>query len=126
VGKTKPLIFNRIENFLGRTKPNLSLDSHGGRAWPSRTPGPPNGTCCTANNPNFGVVTSTIAKAPARLIPLGLKFSSCKCGNIPDQVFYLLGFFLPSGSSSPNTGGTELGCVALARLIYNPLRLCAR
>ncbi len=37
--------------------------------------GPPNGTCCTANNANFGVVTSTIGNAPARLIQFGLKFA---------------------------------------------------
>jgi hypothetical protein len=36
--------------------------------------GPPNGTCCTANNPNFGVVTSTIGNAQARLIQFALKF----------------------------------------------------
>jgi Carboxypeptidase regulatory-like domain len=35
--------------------------------------GPPNGTCCTANNPNFGVVTSTIGNAQARLIQFALK-----------------------------------------------------
>jgi Carboxypeptidase regulatory-like domain/TonB dependent receptor len=37
--------------------------------------GPPNGTCCTANNPNFGVVTSTVGNAPARLIQFALKFA---------------------------------------------------
>jgi carboxypeptidase family protein/TonB-dependent receptor-like protein len=36
--------------------------------------GPPNGTCCTANNPNFGVVNSTIGNAQARLIQFALKF----------------------------------------------------
>jgi hypothetical protein len=36
--------------------------------------GPPNGTCCRANNPNFGVVTSTIGNAQARLIQFALKF----------------------------------------------------
>jgi len=36
--------------------------------------GPPNGTCCTANNPNFGVVTSTVGNAQARLIQFALKF----------------------------------------------------
>jgi hypothetical protein len=35
--------------------------------------GPPNGTCCTANNPNFGVVTSTINNP--RLIQFALKFA---------------------------------------------------
>ncbi len=35
--------------------------------------GPPNGTCCTANNPNFGVVTSTVGNAQARLIQFALK-----------------------------------------------------
>jgi Carboxypeptidase regulatory-like domain/TonB dependent receptor len=34
--------------------------------------GSPNGTCCTANNPNFGVVTSTLGNP--RLIQFGLKF----------------------------------------------------
>lgn len=34
--------------------------------------GPPNGTCCTANNANFGVVTNTINNP--RLIQFGLKF----------------------------------------------------
>jgi hypothetical protein len=37
--------------------------------------GPPNGTCCTANNANFGVVTNTIGNAPSRLIQFGLKFA---------------------------------------------------
>ena len=37
--------------------------------------GPPNGTCCTANNPNFGVVTNTIGNAQSRLIQFGLKFA---------------------------------------------------
>jgi len=36
--------------------------------------GPPNGTCCTANNPAFGVVNSTIGNAQARLIQFALKF----------------------------------------------------
>lgn len=34
--------------------------------------GAPNGTCCTSNNPNFGVVTSTLGNP--RLIQFGLKF----------------------------------------------------
>lgn len=34
--------------------------------------GAPNGTCCTANNPNFGVVNSTLGNP--RLIQFGLKF----------------------------------------------------
>jgi hypothetical protein len=34
--------------------------------------GNPNGTCCTTNNPNFGVVTSTLGNP--RLIQFGLKF----------------------------------------------------
>jgi len=34
--------------------------------------GPPNGTCCTSNNDNFGVVTSTVGNP--RLIQFGLKF----------------------------------------------------
>ena len=34
--------------------------------------GPPDRTCCTANNPNFGVVTSTVGNP--RLIQFGLKF----------------------------------------------------
>ena len=37
--------------------------------------GPPNGTCCTANNANFGVVTNTIGNAQSRLIQFGLKFA---------------------------------------------------
>jgi Carboxypeptidase regulatory-like domain/TonB dependent receptor len=36
--------------------------------------GPPNGTCCTLNNPAFGVVNSTIGNAQARLIQFALKF----------------------------------------------------
>jgi hypothetical protein len=36
--------------------------------------GPPNTSCCTANNPNFGHVTSTIGNAQARLIQFALKF----------------------------------------------------
>jgi hypothetical protein len=35
--------------------------------------GPPNGTCCTANNANFGVVTNTINNP--RLIQFALKFA---------------------------------------------------
>jgi hypothetical protein len=35
--------------------------------------GPPNGTCCTLNNPNFGVVTNTINNP--RLIQFGLKLA---------------------------------------------------
>ena len=35
--------------------------------------GPPNGTCCSANNANFGVVTNTINDP--RLIQFGLKFA---------------------------------------------------
>jgi hypothetical protein len=35
--------------------------------------GPPNGTCCTANNGNFGVVTNTINNP--RLIQFGFKFA---------------------------------------------------
>jgi hypothetical protein len=34
--------------------------------------GPPDRTCCSANNPNFGVVTSTVGNP--RLIQFGLKF----------------------------------------------------
>jgi hypothetical protein len=39
----------------------------------SPTFGPPNGTCCEANNGNFGVVTNTVGNP--RLIQFGLKFS---------------------------------------------------
>jgi hypothetical protein len=35
--------------------------------------GPPNGSCCTLNNPNFGVVTNTINNP--RLIQFGFKFA---------------------------------------------------
>jgi hypothetical protein len=36
--------------------------------------GPPNTSCCTANNANFGRVTSTVGNAQARLIQFALKF----------------------------------------------------
>ena len=35
---------------------------------------PPNTVCCTANNPNFGVVTSTATGTNPRLVQFGLKF----------------------------------------------------
>jgi hypothetical protein len=35
---------------------------------------PPNTICCTANNKNFGVVTSTAAGTNPRLVQFGLKF----------------------------------------------------
>jgi hypothetical protein len=35
---------------------------------------PPNTTCCTANNANFGFVTSTAQGTNPRLIQFGLKF----------------------------------------------------
>jgi len=35
---------------------------------------PPNSVCCTANNPNFGVVTSTATGTNPRLVQFGLKF----------------------------------------------------
>ena len=35
---------------------------------------PPNTICCTANNPNFGVVTSTATGTNPRLVQFGLKF----------------------------------------------------
>ena len=35
---------------------------------------PPNTICCTANNQNFGVVTSTAPGTNPRLVQFGLKF----------------------------------------------------
>ena len=35
--------------------------------------GPPNTTCCSANNPNFGAVTSTAAGTNPRLVQFALK-----------------------------------------------------
>ncbi len=35
---------------------------------------PPNTTCCSANNANFGVVTSTAPGTNPRLIQFALKF----------------------------------------------------
>ena len=35
---------------------------------------PPNTTCCTSNNKNFGVVTSTAAGTNPRLIQFAMKF----------------------------------------------------
>jgi hypothetical protein len=63
--------FAAFKNFGFGERVNLQFRAEFFNLFNSPTFGPPNGTCCIANNGNFGVVTSTVGNP--RLIQFGLK-----------------------------------------------------
>jgi hypothetical protein len=65
--------FAAFKSFMFTERVNLQFRAEFFNLFNSPTFGPPNGTCCFANNSNFGVVTSTVGNP--RLIQFGLKLS---------------------------------------------------
>jgi hypothetical protein len=65
--------FAAFKSFMFTERINLQFRAEFFNLFNSPTFGPPNGTCCFANNSNFGVVTSTVGNP--RLIQFGLKLS---------------------------------------------------
>ena len=65
--------FAAFKNFGFGERVNLQFRAEFFNLFNSPTFGPPNGTCCIANNGNFGVVNSTVGNP--RLIQFGLKLN---------------------------------------------------
>jgi hypothetical protein len=65
--------FAAFKSLMFGERVNLQFRAEFFNLFNSPTFGPPNGTCCIANNGNFGVVTSTVGNP--RLLQFGLKLS---------------------------------------------------